>query len=189
VSAVSEDEIPGRYTSGASVLAEDVRDVAEILYFAATGRTLFGDPGDILRPNVGNCPAALRELIAGGLRENPANRPTLSELAAAASTAGVPASTAASWATADWLPKGALDGAQERAAVVTSIHRQHAWVSAGMLPAAELHTGSRAPGLDRGQGVEDRKPNEEKLTAADLSKSIARKVWRRRSGTGAGPVD
>ena len=189
VSAVSEDEIPGRYTSGASVLAEDVRDVAEILYFAATGRTLFGDPGDILRPNVGNCPQALRELIAAGLRENPANRPTLSELAAAASTAGVPASTAASWATADWLPKGALDGAQERASVVTSIHRQHAWVSAGMLPESELHTGSRAPGLDRGQGVEDRKPNEEKLTAADLSKSIARKVWRRRSGTGAGPVD
>ena len=187
VSSVSQDVIPGRYTSGASVLAEDVRDVAEILYFAATGRTLFGDPGDILRPNVGNCPEALRELIAAGLRENPANRPTLSELAAAASTAGVPASTAANWATADWLPAGAREGAQERAALVTSIYRQHAWVAAGMLPESELHTASRAPGLDRGQGPEDRKPNEEKLTAADLSKSLARKVWRRKSGSGAGP--
>ena len=181
--AVPEDEIPGRYTSGASVLAQDVRDVAEILYFAATGRTLFGDPSDILRPNVGNCPQALRELIAAGLRENPANRPTLSELAAAASTAGVPASTAASWAAADWLPQGVLRDAQERAAVVTSIHRQHAWISAGTLPAAELNTGSRTPGLDRGQEIEDRRPSEERLTAVDVSKSLARKVWRKRPGT------
>ena len=188
ISAAPEDEIPGRYASGASVLAQDVRDVAAILYFAATGRTVFGDPGDILRPTVGNCPEALRELIAAGLRENPAGRPSLSDLAAAASTAGVPASTATSWSTAEWLPARALQDAQERASTVSSIYRQHSWVAAGMLPEAELHTGSRAPGLDRGQGVEDRKPNAEKLTAADVSKSLARKVWRRRTGTGSGPV-
>jgi hypothetical protein len=32
------------------------------------------------------------------------------------------------------------------------------------------------------QEVEDRRPNEQKLTAADVSKSLARKVWRRRPG-------
>ena len=190
-----EDEIPGRYTSGASVLAQDVRDVAEILYFAATGRTVFGDTSDILRPNVGNCPEALRELIAAGLRENPSSRPSLSDLAAAASTVGVPASTATSWATADWLPKGVVQAAQERAAVVASIQRQHAWVAVGM-PPEEVHTGSRAPGLagagsgsgsGSGSGVADRKPGTEKLTAADLSKSLARKVLRRKPGTGPGP--
>jgi serine/threonine protein kinase len=161
-SEVPEDEIPGRYTSGAAVLAEDVRDVAAILYFAATGRAVPADPGDIV---------------------SPARRPSLAELAAGASTAGVPASTAAQWATADWLPKRALEDARERAAVVASIYRQHAWVAAGALPESELHTDSRIPGLERPQVMEDRKPSEEKLTAVDLSRSLARKVWRRRPGS------
>ena len=192
VSTAPQDVLPGRYASGAAVLAQDVREVAAILYFAAAGRTVSADPSDIMIPTVGNCPQALRELIAAGLRENPANRPSISELAAAASTAGVPASTAANWATADWLPKGVAQDAQERASVVTSIHRQHAWVAAGMLPEAEVHTGSRTPGLGRGSGVsavsassalDDRKPSQEKLTAADLSRSLARKVWRRKPGS------
>jgi len=191
VSTVPQDEIPGRYASGAAVLAQDVRDVAAILYFAATGRTVSADPSDIMIPTVGNCPQALRELIAAGLRENPANRPGISELAAAASTAGVPASTAANWATAEWLPKGVAQDARERASVVSSIHRQHAWVASGMLTEAEVHTGSRTPGLGRGSGVsavsassavDDRKPSEERLTAADLSRSLARRVWRRKPG-------
>ncbi len=110
VSASPQDEVPGRYTSGASVLAQDVRDVAAILYFAATGRTVPADPGDIVSPTVGNCPEALRELIAAGLRENPTRRPSLAELAAGASTAGVPAITAAQWSAAEWLPKRALRG-------------------------------------------------------------------------------
>ena len=178
-----DDEIPGRYTSGAAVLAQDVRDVAAILYFAATGRTAPAEPGDILSPSVGNCPEALRELIAAGLRENPARRPSLVELAAGASTAGVPASTAAQWSTAEWLPARALEDARDRAATVASIHRQHAWVSAGMLPEAEVYTSSRPPAFERAQPIEDRKPHEEKLTAVDLSRSLARKVWRRRPGS------
>jgi serine/threonine protein kinase len=182
-SEVPEDEIPGRYTSGAAVLAQDVRDVAAILYFAATGRAVPADPGDIVSPSVGNCPEALRELIAAGLRENPARRPSLAELAAGASTTRVPASTAAQWATAEWLPKRALEDARERAAVVASIHRQHAWVAAGALPESEVYTDSRVPGLERAQVVEDSKPSEEKLTAVDLSRSLARKVWRRRPGS------
>jgi serine/threonine protein kinase len=199
VSASPQAEIPGRYTSGAAVLAQDVRDVAAILYFTATGRTVSADPGDIMSPGVGNCPEALRELIAAGLRENPVRRPGIAEFAAAASTAGVPASTAANWAVAEWLPKSVVRDAQERAAVVTSIHRQHAWVAAG-LPPEEIHTGSRTPGLAAaaagygaagaagaspigGAGaVEDRRPSQEKLTAADLSRSLARKVWRRKPG-------
>jgi serine/threonine protein kinase len=176
------DEIPGRYASNDAVLAEDVRDVAEILYFAATGRSVAIDPADILSPSAGNCPEALRELIAAGLRTDPGRRPRLAELAAAASTAGVPASTAANWETGEWLPKGVLQDAQERAAVVASIHRQHAWIVGGAMPEAELRTGSTIPGLARPQAVEDRRPSEQKLTAADLSKTLARKVWKRRPG-------
>lgn len=176
------DEIPGRYASGEAVLAEDVRDVAEILYFAATGRSVAGDPGDIVSPGTGNCPEALRELIAAGLRQDAARRPRLAELAAAASATGALASADGSWETGDWLPKGVLVDAQERASVVASIYRQHAWILGGAMPAAELHTGSTPAGLARPQEVEDRRPSEQKLTAADLSKSLARKVWRRRPG-------
>lgn len=176
------DEIPGRYASNEAVLAQDVRDVAEILYFAATGRSVGGDPADILSPGTGNCPEALRELIAAGLRQDAGRRPRLAELAAAASTAGVPATTAARWEADEWLPKGALADANERAALVASIYRQHAWIVGGAMPEALLHTGSSTPGVDRPQAVEDRRPSEQKLTAADLSKTLARRVWKRRPG-------
>lgn len=175
-------DIPGRYLSSAEILAEDVRDIGAILYFAATGRTAPADASDIIRPNVGDCPAALREPIAASLRENPARRPRLAELTAAASASSVPATTAIQWSAAPWLPAAAMRDAEERAAVVAGIHRQHSWVAAGILPANELTTTGAVAGIARPAGPEDRKPHEERLTAGDVSRSLAKKMWRRRPG-------
>jgi len=179
-----DGEIPGRYTSGAVVLAQDVRDVAGILYFAATGRIETSDCADILGSGIGNCPEALRELLVASLRPNPARRPSLAELAAAASTAGVPGTAASARyeAGGEWLPKGVLRDAEERASLVTSIHRQHAWIVGGELPESEPHTGTRTPGAELPQVVEERKPGAERRSAADISKSLARKARRRLPG-------
>jgi serine/threonine protein kinase len=134
--AVAEpsDALPGRYASGAAVLAEDVHHVGAVLYFAATGRMPHGETDDIVRPSVGNCPAALREQIAASLRANPARRPSLTELAAGASTAGVPSSTAAQWQSAPWLPDGVLQSAGARAAAVNELRRRDAWLAMSGVP-------------------------------------------------------
>jgi serine/threonine protein kinase len=129
-----EDAIPGRYAYGGAVLAEDVRDLGAILYFAATGRAAGPDASDIVSPAVGDCPAALREPIAASLRENPARRPTLPELAAAASTAGVPQTTATQWMSAPWMPERALQDAAERAAAVAGLQRRGVYEAMGELP-------------------------------------------------------
>lgn len=128
------DALPGRYASGAAVLARDVRDVGAILYFAATGRMPAGHSDDIVGPTVGNCPAALREPIAASLRENPARRPTLTVLAAGASTAGVPSSTAAMWESAPWLPDGVLHDAEQRTLAINELRRRDAWLAMSTVP-------------------------------------------------------
>ena len=135
-----QDAIPGRYAYGGAALAEDVRDIGAILYFAATGRA--AEPGavDIVSPAVGDCPAALREPIAASLRENPARRPTLPELAAAASTAGVPQTTATQWASLPWLPERVQRAAAERASVVAGLQRHGLYADMGGLPDSDQTT-------------------------------------------------
>lgn len=135
-----EDAIPGRYAYGGAVLAEDVRDLGAILYFAATGRAPEPGASDIVSPAVGDCPAALREPIAASLRGNPARRPTLPELAAAASTAGVPLSTAMQWSNAPWLPERALRDIAERSAEVAALRRRGLYAALGELADSENTT-------------------------------------------------
>ena len=59
--------------------AEDVRAIGELLYFAATGHRASNGSDDILSPAVGECPAALREVVAASLRTGFAQRPSLAE--------------------------------------------------------------------------------------------------------------
>ena len=136
------DALPGRYASGAAVLAEDVRNVGAVLYFAATGRMPSSGADDNISPSVGNCPSALREPIAASLRENPARRPSLTELAAGASTAGVPSSTAEQWKSAQWLPDGVLRDVEARSAAISELRRRDAWLAMSNMP-------------DSGSGFED----------------------------------
>ncbi|HEX4790867.1 MAG TPA: hypothetical protein VH372_20565, partial [Actinospica sp.] len=142
-----QDAIPGRYAYGGAVLAEDVRDIGAILYFAATGRAAGPGASDIVSPTVGDCPAALRELIAASLRENPANRPTLPELGAAASTAGVPQTTATQWMSAPWLPERVLRDAAERASAVAGLQRRGLYAAMGELPDSDATTALGRLGL------------------------------------------
>jgi hypothetical protein len=147
--------IPGRYASGAAVLAQDVRDVGAILYFAATGRVPAAGASDIVSPSVGDCPAALREPIAASLRQNPERRPSLAELAAAASTAGVPLGTAARWESAPWLPERVVRDAEERAAAASALRRQDTWHTIGLFPPAQSASRARVANrveLDSGSG-------------------------------------
>lgn len=132
--AEPSDALPGRYASGAAVLAKDVRDVGAILYFAATGRMPAENADDIVSPNIGNCPSSLREPVAASLRGNPARRPSLTVLAAGASTAGVPSSTAASWESAAWLTDGVLHDAEARSAAVSELRRRDAWLAMSGVP-------------------------------------------------------
>jgi hypothetical protein len=135
-----EDAIPGRYAYGGAALTEDVRDLGAILYFAATGRAAEPGASDIVSPAIGDCPAALREPIAASLRENPARRPTLAELAAAASTAGVPQTTATQWANQPWLPERVLRDITERASVVAEFRRRGMYAEMGELPDSDRTT-------------------------------------------------
>jgi serine/threonine protein kinase len=170
------DAIPGRYAYGGAVLAQDVRDLGAILYFAATGR--MPDPGaaDIVSQAVGDCPAALREPIAASLRENPARRPTLPELAAAASTAGVPESTALRWQGAPWLTERVLRDIADRAAEVATIQRRGMYAAMGELPESDRLT---ALGL-MGHG-----PQPAPATPVDVEPAATappRRMFRRRAG-------
>lgn len=180
-SMASGGELPGRYTSGAAVLAQDVWHVAAILYFAATGRVETTDCAEILGAGIGNCPEPLRELIVASLRPNPALRPRLAELAAAASRAGVPG-TPMQWDSGDWLPKGALRDAEERATLVDSIHRQHAWVTGGELPRPPAAARPAPEGDPSAGAAEEPKPGGKQRSAADIANSLARRARRRLPG-------
>ena len=170
------DALPGRYASGAAVLARDVRDVGAILYFAATGRMPAGNPDDIISSTVGNCPSALREPIAASLRENPARRPSLTVLAAGASTAGVPSSTAAMWESAPWVPDGVLRDAEERSAAINELRRRDAWLAMSSMPVPSSGTPETERGMARagaGPAPEDAGP--------EAARAGGLRSWLRRS--------
>lgn len=167
------DALPGRYASGAAVLARDVRDVGAILYFAATGRMPGANPDDIVDPTVGNCPSALREPIAASLRENPARRPSLTVLAAGASTAGVPSSTAAMWESAPWVPEGVLRDVEERSAAVNELRRRDAWLAMSSMPVP-----SSGPEPDRGMARAGAAPKD---AGPEAARPGGLRSWLRRS--------
>jgi serine/threonine protein kinase len=172
-----EDAIPGRYAYGGAVLTEDVRDLGAILYFAATGRAAGPGASDIISPAVGDCPAALREPIAASLREDPASRPTLAELGAAASTAGVPQTTATQWMNTPWLPERTLRDAAERASAVAGLQRRGMYAAMGELPGSEQTTALGRLGPSVGQT-----PVAPTAAPADAPSAAGpRRVFRRRT--------
>ena len=185
-----QDAIPGRYVYGGAVLAEDVRDLGAILYFAATGRMPEPGAADIVSPAVGDCPAALREPIAASLRENPARRPTLPELAAAASTAGVPESTAVQWRGAPWLSERVLRDIAERTAEVAAIQRRGLYAAMGELPDSDRLTAlglmgdplAAAPSSPAGAPADGGAGTGGGRAAAVAPVAAPRRMFRRRPG-------
>jgi hypothetical protein len=191
-------DIPGRYVSGRAVLARDVRDLGAVLYFAATGRAPAGDTSDILGPGAaGDCPVALRELIAASHRADPARRPSLSELAAAASTAGGSRIAAEGGRSVSWLPQDVLCEAESRGAAVAELRRGESWRLDGLFPVAGPSAGpsaataadpwrTTAAGAGGAAGTPGPGGGARDATAAGDAKPGAARahglhVWRRRS--------
>jgi serine/threonine protein kinase len=103
------------FAAPSSAVADDVRALGAVLYLAATGRPASSASGDILSPAVGNCPNALRETIEASRRQNPALRPSLADLARAASATPTASAAAAQWSAQPWESADILREIDERA--------------------------------------------------------------------------
>lgn len=126
LSGASEASRPGgsgeaEPDSSSLAVAEDVRAIGAVLYFAATGRPASSASSDILSPAVGNCPSALREAIEASQRGHLA-RPSLQELARAAGASAVSAGLAAQWLEEPWQSADVLREINERAGDVARLH-------------------------------------------------------------------
>ncbi|MFC7546935.1 serine/threonine-protein kinase [Plantactinospora sp. GCM10030261] len=126
--------------------ATDVFTLGTVAYFAATGRTAFGDGNylSVLRrvadvqADLTDCPAELRELVESCLRREPERRPTTTEIVEMCG--GTPRFAP------DWLSRPIRGEVTQRTKAVAELLKSHAPAAPAPAP-----TGSAQPGRRPGK--------------------------------------
>ncbi|MFE4452408.1 serine/threonine-protein kinase [Streptomyces sp. NPDC056796] len=142
---MAPEQIRGLEISGAA----DVFSFGAVLAYAATGTAPFpGDSSAVLlykvvheEPELGDLEGELRELVAGCLAKDPADRPAPAELARRLAPGG-----AASLVAPGWLPGPLVREVSRSAVALLDLEPQDAPVQTGPVPFSNASLGSAAPG-------------------------------------------
>ncbi|MFH9468238.1 serine/threonine-protein kinase [Streptomyces clavifer] len=142
---MAPEQIRGLDISGAA----DVFSLGAVLAYAATGSAPFvGDSSAVLlykvvheAPELGELEGDLRELVAGCLAKDPADRPAPAELARRLAPGG-----AAALVAAGWLPGSLVREVSRSAVALLDLEPQEAPVQSGPVPFSSASLGSAALG-------------------------------------------
>ncbi|MFJ8882937.1 serine/threonine-protein kinase [Streptomyces sp. NPDC102402] len=142
---MAPEQIRGLDLSGAA----DVFSLGAVLAYAATGAAPFlGDSSAVLlykvvheEPELGELEGELRELVAGCLAKDPADRPAPAELARRLAPGG-----AAALVAPGWLPGPLVREVSSSAVALLDLEPQDAPVRSGPVPFSNASLGSAAPG-------------------------------------------
>ncbi|MFC8642260.1 serine/threonine-protein kinase [[Kitasatospora] papulosa] len=142
---MAPEQIRGLDISGAA----DVFSLGAVLAYAATGTAPFpGDSSAVLlykvvheEPELGDLEGELRELVAGCLAKDPADRPAPAELARTLAPSG-----AAALVAPGWLPGPLVREVSRSAVALLDLEPQEAPVQSGPVPFSNASLGSAAPG-------------------------------------------
>ncbi|MEU0135193.1 serine/threonine-protein kinase [Streptomyces sp. NPDC006296] len=142
---MAPEQIRGLDISGAA----DVFSLGAVLAYAATGSDPFpGDSSAVLlykvvheEPELGDLEGELRELVAGCLAKDPADRPAPAELARRLAPGG-----AAALVAPGWLPGPLVREVSRSAVALLDLEPQDAPVRSGPVPFTSASLGSAAPG-------------------------------------------
>ncbi|MFB4422682.1 serine/threonine-protein kinase [Streptomyces sp. QL37] len=143
---MAPEQIRGLDISGAA----DVFSLGAVLAYAATGTAPFpGDSSAVLlykvvheEPELGDLEGELRELVAGCLAKDPADRPAPAELARRLAPGG-----AAALVAPGWLPGPLVREVSTSAVALLDLEPQDAPVRSGPVPFSNASLGSAAPGF------------------------------------------
>ncbi|MGW3801888.1 serine/threonine-protein kinase, partial [Streptomyces clavifer] len=138
---MAPEQIRGLDISGAA----DVFSLGAVLAYAATGSAPFvGDSSAVLlykvvheAPELGELEGDLRELVAGCLAKDPADRPAPAELARRLAPGG-----AAALVAAGWLPGSLVREVSRSAVALLDLEPQEAPVQSGPVPFSSASLGS-----------------------------------------------
>ncbi|MFC5169804.1 serine/threonine-protein kinase [Streptomyces mutomycini] len=142
---MAPEQIRGLDISGAA----DVFSLGAVLAYAATGSAPFvGDSSAVLlykvvheEPELGELEGGLRELVAGCLAKDPAERPAPAELARRFAPGG-----AAALVSPGWLPGPLVREVSRSAVALLDLEPQDEPVRSGPVPFSNASLGSVAPG-------------------------------------------
>ncbi|WP_405664919.1 serine/threonine protein kinase [Streptomyces sp. NBC_01166] len=142
---MAPEQIRGLDISGAA----DVFSLGAVLAYAATGTAPFpGDSSAVLlykvvheEPELGDMEGELRELVAGCLAKDPADRPAPAELARSLAPGG-----AAALVAPGWLPGPLVREVSTSAVALLDLEPQDAPVQSGPVPFSNASLGSAALG-------------------------------------------
>ncbi|MFD9876915.1 serine/threonine-protein kinase [[Kitasatospora] papulosa] len=146
---MAPEQIRGLDISGAA----DVFSLGAVLAYAATGTAPFpGDSSAVLlykvvheEPELGDLEGELRELVAGCLAKDPADRPAPAELARTLAPSG-----AAALVAPGWLPGPLVREVSRSAVALLDLEPQEAPVQSGPVPFSNASLGSAVPGTFAG---------------------------------------
>ncbi|WP_137232554.1 serine/threonine-protein kinase [Streptomyces sp. BPSDS2] len=140
---MAPEQIRGRDVSGAA----DVFSLGAVLAYAATGAAPFpGDSSAVLlykvvheEPELGELEGELREVVAGCLAKDPADRPAPADLARALAPEG-----AAAMVAGGWLPGRLVREVSRSAVALLDLEPQDAPVQSGPVPFSSASLGAGA---------------------------------------------
>ncbi|WP_424567793.1 protein kinase domain-containing protein [Streptomyces sp. CH-036] len=140
---MAPEQIRGRDVSGAA----DVFSLGAVLAYAATGAAPFpGDSSAVLlykvvheEPELGDLEGELREVVAGCLAKDPADRPAPADLARALAPGG-----AAAMVAGGWLPGRLVREVSRSAVALLDLEPQDAPVQSGPVPFSSASLGAGA---------------------------------------------
>ncbi|MFJ3751798.1 protein kinase domain-containing protein [Streptomyces rubiginosohelvolus] len=140
---MAPEQIRGRDISGAA----DVFSLGAVLAYAATGAAPFpGDSSAVLlykvvheEPELGDLEGELREVVAGCLAKDPADRPAPADLARALAPGG-----AAAMVAGGWLPGRLVREVSRSAVALLDLEPQDAPVQSGPVPFSSASLGAGA---------------------------------------------
>ncbi|MFE3531027.1 serine/threonine-protein kinase, partial [Streptomyces sp. NPDC059144] len=142
---MAPEQIRGRDVSGAA----DVFSLGAVLAYAATGAAPFpGDSSAVLlykvvheEPELGDLEGELRDVVAGCLAKDPADRPAPADLARALAPGGAVAMVAGGW-----LPGRLVREVSRSAVALLDLEPQDAPVQSGPVPFSSASLGAGAGG-------------------------------------------
>ncbi|MET9767469.1 protein kinase [Streptomyces sp. NPDC006415] len=157
---MAPEQIRGRDVSGAA----DVFSLGAVLAYAATGAAPFpGDSSAVLlykvvheEPELGDLEGELRDVVAGCLAKDPADRPAPADLARALAPGG-----AAAMVAGGWLPGRLVREVSRSAVALLDLEPQDAPVQSGPVPFSSASLGAGAgPRPWPGPGAAPGRPGE-----------------------------